>query len=159
MSTERLLPFVSPRLNISSQFLMQNFSQTLFHCKLFQVLIFKKKRECVPVIRKKECHQKSYQKEKNKPTIVQFRRKNNKQFQVTRKTGAVLDAMGIYISDNFHYNAINLISKIVRPSLLSIIVCINNIVQYCYDVLRAIFTQKNIRVPKRNSNPQPSDRR
>ena len=32
--------------------------------------------------------------------------------------------------------------------------------KYCYDdVLRAIFTQKNIRVPKRDSNPQPSDRR
>ena len=30
----------------------------------------------------------------------------------------------------------------------------------CYDdVLRAIFTQKNIWVPKQDSNPQPSDRR
>ena len=32
--------------------------------------------------------------------------------------------------------------------------------KYCYDdILRAIFTQKNIWVPKRDSNPQSSDRR
>ena len=35
----------------------------------------------------------------------------------------------------------------------------SSVVKIVYDVLRAISTPKNIWVPKRDSNPQPSDRR